>query len=416
MQARFRPPARLSLVLAAATACGPGITGIPDPITELPRQLTVAEGEVIDASNAFSFDLLHTVVGDAELGGGNVFLSPFSVSMALGMTLNGAAGETFESMRATLRFDNLDQTAINESYRDLTKLLLDLDDAVELTIANSLWARQGFPFHPTFFQTVEHYFDAHAAELDFSSPAAKDVINGWVNDKTHGRIEDIVEQINPLDVLFLINAIHFNGSWTNRFDEADTRLSDFHLEGGAGTVQVETMTGKVNVGTYTDWDRGIEVGELPYGGQAFSMVVAMPAPGGSVDDLVATLDQATWDGWMQRLHYDEAPVRFPKITMEYGVRLDTALKALGMGVAFDDSAADFSNMTDAQVFISRVRHKTFLRIDEEGTEAAAATSVGVTVTSAPMGLTVDRPFILAIRERLTGVILFMGVVRDPREP
>ena len=409
---------RLLVVLGGTAWLAAGcsdIMGPPEKLEELPRQLTVAEREVISASNDFSFRLLRQVLSGEDLGAGNVFISPFSVSMALGMALNGAAGETFDSMRATLGFGGLEQAEINASYRDLTSLLLGLDERTELRIANSVWARQGFPIYESFFRTARDYFGAEARELDFTSPTARESINGWVRDATNGRIEEIVDEITD-EILFLINAVYFKGEWTNRFDPSNTRPDPFFLEGAADPVQVETMHARdVDVGLFNVGD-GIEGGELPYGNQAFTMVLVMPPRGGSVDDLVASLDADAWQSWMERIDYRKGPVALPKWEMEYEARLDTALIDMGMGVAFDPARADFSRLTPDPrgVFISSVAHKTFLKVDEEGTEAAAATSVGFTPASAPDGLTVDRPFLVVIREQLSGTVLFVGVVRDPR--
>lgn len=407
---------RLLAVAAPVALCAAGctdVTGPVEPLEQLPRQLSVAEEEVIQASNDFTFRLLREVLADDELGSGNVFLSPFSVSMALGMTLNGAAGETFDAIRATLGFADLDQRDINESYRDLANLLLGLDRTTELRIANSVWARQGHTFHDEFFGSVREYFSAQAQVLDFGSPDAKDVINGWVSEATNGRIPKIVEEISGNDLMFLINAVYFKGEWTDRFDPANTRPSDFHAGAAGGPVQVTTMHAEhMRVGLFSG-PHGMVGGEIPYGNQAFTMVVLMPSPDGSIDEVVEALDADVWNTRMEQVRYvDEAAVALPKWEMEYEVRLDSALMRMGMGVAFG-AEADFTRATPSGAHISRVQHKTFLSVDEEGTEAAAATSVVLADSLGPQ-LLVDRPFVVAIRERLSGTILFIGVIRDPR--
>ncbi|MDH5590986.1 MAG: serpin family protein, partial [Gemmatimonadota bacterium] len=278
------------------------------------------------------------------------------------------------------------------------------------------WARQGFPFVPAFFDTVQDYFGAEAREMDFGDPATRDVINQWVSDATNGRIDTIVESISPLDILFLINAVYFKGDWTTKFDRDRTAPAPFQSATGSGSIQVETMNARdMLAGLFHLGATGIEGGELPYGNQAFTLTVVMPPHGGSVEDVVAALDDQAWKSWMEQISYDSVHVALPKMEIEYETRLDSVLMTLGMGVAFDANRSDFSNLTPAQdAHISRVRHKTFLKVDEEGTEAAAATSVDIGLTSLPQGLYVDRPFILAIRERLSGTILFLGVIRDPR--
>lgn len=410
--------AALAIAFAAA-ACqdpaGPEPEAAPETIEELPRQLSLVEEEIIARSNAFAFDLLREVHADGpdDPGQPNIFLSPLSASMALGMTMNGAAGETFDSMRATLGFDGLDQAEINQSFRDLTTLLLSLDPRVELRIANSTWARKGFPFVSEFFETVQTWFDAEARELDFTDPASVDVINGWAADKTNGRIREVIKRINDEVILFLLNAIYFKGQWTDRFDPASTSKGPFTLADGT-EIKVERMRGDPAI-RYASLD-DVTVGELPYGGKAFVMTIVLPRTG-SVADLIASLDDATWNRWISAAgEFRTAHVELPKFELEYAKRLNDPLIALGMGPAFDERA-DFSRLTHAGAHISFVKQNTYLKVDEEGTEAAAVTVVGVSVTSAgakPPELIVDRPFLVAIRERLSGAILFIGAIEDPR--
>jgi len=400
------------LLLPLATqGCGSGSTGPGKPITELPRLLTLAEEQIIGGSNTFGFDLLKEVDGARESSTPNTILSPLSATMALGMALEGADGGTFEAMQDALRFQGLAREEINASYRGLLDLLADLDPRVEFAIANSTWSRMGFPFLQSYFDAVTATFDAQVQELDFANPASKDIINGWVLEKTNGRIEEIVDAINPLDILFLVNAVYFKGSWTTQFKPEHTRPEIFHLESGE-EISVPTMSADIP-GRWGSFDQ-VELGELPYGGEAFTMVLALPPDGQTVSELVEELNDESWSQWMGALHEGDKPIQLPRFEMEWGGSLKEALQEMGMGPAFVPEA-DFSRMTPAQdAYISRVKQKTYLRVDEEGTEAAAATSVGVSVTSAPMPLRLDRPFLLAIRERLSGTILFLGVIRDPR--
>lgn len=392
--------------------CGSDGVGPPDPITELPRDLTLAEEQLIGRSNTFGFDLLKEVDGAREASAPNSILSPLSASIALGMALEGADGETFEAMKGALRFQGLSREEINASYRGLLDILLDLDPEVELGIANSAWSRQGFPFHSGYFDAVTTTFDAEVQELDFNAPGAKDIINGWVNEKTNGRIAEIIDAISPLDILYLINAVYFKGSWTTKFKPANTYAGAFQLESGE-QVSVPTMSGDempIRLGQVGE----VQVGELPYGGDAFAMVVVVPPFGTGVGQLLDQLDDDTWAAWLGSTAEGKFAVRLPKFELEWDGMLKDALSAMGMGPAFVPSA-DFSRMTPApDAHISAVRQKTYMKVDEEGTVAAAVTSVTVGVTSAPAGLYVDRPFLVAIRERLTGTILFLGVIRDPR--
>lgn len=398
------------LALAGIAACGES-TGPSEPrvIDVLPRQLSVAEREVIAGSNVFAFELLREVHA-REDESPNVFLSPLSASMALGMTLNGAAGETFDAMRATLGFDALSQEEINRSYHDLTELLLELDPRVELTIANSAWMREGYPFVPAFSETLGTWFDAETRTLDFFDPASVDVINGWASEQTQGRIPKVLDAISPDHILFLLNAIYFKGQWTDRFKTSQTRPASFTLADGS-VVQVERMSGRPEAGT--GWIDGVQLAELPYGGTAFVMTLVLPEQGRSLEEVIERLDAETWARWIESIgEYGELHVELPKFEIDYETRLNDALIALGMGPAFDHRA-NFSRLTPAGAQIDFVQQNTFLKVDEEGTEAAAVTTVGVRETSMPPSFIVDRPFLVAIRERLSGTILFLGTIGDP---
>jgi len=375
--------------MAFSQACGDPVGPTrPDPITELPRALTPAEQTVIARSTSFGFDLLREM--DSRRGGDqpNTILSPLSATMALGMALEGAEGETFTEMQATLGFEGMTREEINASYAGLLDLLLKLDPAVEVGIANSAWSRLGFPFTAGYFDAITGSFEAVVQELDFDDPGTVDVINQWVRDRTNDRIDSIVDAISPLDILFLINAVYFNGEWTTQFKEANTYQAPFHLEDGS-SVNVPMMSGDVEKAGFGWVDGGRVVAELPYGGQAFGMVVVLPGTGETVDDLLGALDDGLWTTWMESLHIGEAMVQMPKFELEWDGLLNDALKTMGMPRAFDAFQADFSRMTPAaDAHISAVRQKTYMRVDEEGTEAAAVTSVTVGVTSAPPGLTV----------------------------
>ena len=387
--------------------CGELFTGPgADEITELPRALSAAEVEIIGASNRFAFDLLT----QANRAGHNLFLSPLSASMALGMTMNGAAGETWNQMRDVLGFGSVAEEEINASYESLLELLVGLDPAVETAIGNSVWTRQGFPVHSDFLNSVRESFDAEVAELDFANPAASVRINEWVKAATNGRIEDIVPAAIPANVLmYLINAIYFKGSWTFRFDPSDTRSEPFHLDDGS-TRTVPLMTLREEL-PYQENDRFLAV-DLPYGGGAFSMTVLLPQQGVSVDTLAATLDAAEWEDIADGFHDTDVQLFLPRFRMSYERMLNDDLAALGMVDAFD-GRADFTRLSPVGgLFVSEVRQKSWVDVNEEGTEAAAATAVTI-VESAVPAVRADRPFLFFIRERLSGTILFAGKLASP---
>lgn len=418
---------RLPLILLvgasaiAGSACDAGPVG-PAPITGLPRDLTVAELDIIDGSNGFAFGLLSEVRA-VQPDSPNTFLSPLSASMALGMTMAGADGETWTQMRDALGFDGMEEQAINESYQSLIELLLGLDPSVELGLGNAIWVDevtllQGFRDRAT------TYFDAEVDTLDFDDPGSVDVMNAWVSEVTHGRIDRLLEAVDPDAMLYLINAIYFKGDWVSTFDEDGTYRAPFARADGS-RVTVDMMSDKVAHRTLNAGNPAAVQGvELPYGGGAYAAVALLPPEGVPIDEFVAGIDEVTWQGWMD--HFDQQAeaedpdqegmlVQLPKFELEWGASLVPALQALGMTDAFKPFVADFTRITADRddLYIYDVVQKSFVKVDEKGTEAAAATAVIIGPTSAPPSLTFDRPFLFAVRERFSGTILFMGVIGDP---
>lgn len=378
----------------------------------LPRSLTSSEKALIDAGNEFSFDIFRQVLSDEEEKQ-NLFISPLSISLALGMTLNGAAGETKAGIQETLDMTEMELQEINQSYQSLIKLLVELDPKVKMNIGNSLWARKGFTVRQEFKDTLHTYFDARLDSLDFADPAAVDIINGWVEEQTNGRIEEIIEEIPGNVVLYLINAIYFKGDWLYQFDPEDTQTEDFHLEDGS-TVQVDMMNKKMPVATYRSQE--VEVADLAYGDSLYTMTILMPADSDTpIDDFVQeSLNASNVASWIGQLQSSEIMMGLPRFESEYKKKLNDVLIAMGMDEAFD-GRADFSKINPyAALRISEVMHKANITVNEEGSEAAAATSVAI-VESAPPSFIVNRPFVYMIRERISGTVLFMGLMRNPAE-
>ena len=408
----------VGFITLIAISCFGDPTGPGSPsalITELPRSLSQAELDLIEANNAFAFKLFREIEAQEEAGS-NIFVSPLSVSMALGMTYNGAAGETQQAMAQTLEFQGLSLDDVNQGYRDLIDLLFDLDPQIEWQLANSIWYREGFFVEPSFLEVNRTFFDAQVEALNFSAPGAADVMNQWVSDGTNGRIEEIVDDpISDVTVMFLINAIYFKGDWRHQFDNDLTRDAPFMLLDGAD-ITTPTMYHKEEVGVRLAWDDLAWVIEMPYGGDAFTMTVVLPHPDVTLQSVVEALDAERWALWIANLHENEAFVVMPKFSFEYEISLKDVLTSLGMGIAFDEHwRADFSKINPSEyLYISEVKHKTFVQVDEEGTEAAAVTSVAINLQSGPLTFVIDRPFLFAIRERLSGTILFMGKMVDPR--
>ena len=415
------------LALGAGLLLGTGCDDISGPtrsslITELPRDLSISERAVIDGSNGFALGLLAELRALAP-DSPNTFISPLSASMALGMTMNGADGQTWTQMRDVLGFAGLEETAINDAYRSLIDLLLGLDGEVEIGLGNAIWVDE-VDLLAGFVDRTETYFDAEVDRLDFDDPSSADVMNGWVDSVTNGRIPKLLDRVDPDALLYLINAIYFNAGWRHTFDADRTAESSFRRLDGT-TVPVQMMAGRIGYRTLNAGSPGAVQGvELPYAGGAFTAVVLLPPHGTPIDEWVAGLDGGTWTEWMD--HFDsqftgEDPdgegllVRLPRFELEWGDSLDSALRALGMTDAFAPFQADFTRITSDRddLYVYDVKQKTYVRVDEQGTEAAAATSVSVGPTSAPPSIVFDRPFVFAIRERLSGALLFIGVIGDP---
>ena len=409
--ARFGAIAAIALVVACSSSTEPE----PDPdapqpsLEALPRALTAGEQRVIGAANEFSFALFRRL--SEARADSNVFTSPLSASMALGMAMNGAAGITYDEMRATLGFSaSATETEIGESYASLIALLRGLDPSVDFRIANSIWYRTGFPAAPAFLTAARDWFDARVSELDFASPNAVPAINDWVSSATSGKIPTILDRIEDDQVMFLINAIYFKGSWRTRFDPARTIMSTFHGVDGDQPAKLMRREGTMRWLATTEF----EAVDLPYGNGAYSMTVVLPAEGKRVDDVAASLGTSRWTTWMGQFGDADVELQLPRFQLKWERELIPDLQALGMRAAFDDGQADFSRMTtlNSQLYISLVKQKTFVDVNEEGTEAAAVTNVGVTLTSLPVRrpFIVDRPFLFVLRERLSGTILFIGKI------
>ena len=406
------------LLFSAASGCSsaPTASRTPVALNELPRPLTASETRVRDAANGFSFALWSRV--NAVQRDSSVFISPLSASFALGMTMNGAANQTWEEMRTSLQFGSASLGEINDGYKSLIALLTSLDAGVQMRIANSIWYRQEFAFRQSFMDTTRAYFGATVRGLNFADVAASlAAINGWASDATAGKIPTVLDNISSANVMFLVNAIYFKGSWRFRFDPSETRAATFTPSvGSVQTVQLMHRTDSLKFAETATY----QVADLAYGNSAFTMTVLLPKSGTSIETLAASLTPAGWQTIVAGLQQRRVDFSFPRLRLAWNRRLNDDLQALGMRLPFVGDAADFTQMAPApagnHLFIDFVKQNTFVDINEEGTEAAAVTTVGISVTSAPIlpVMRVDRPYLFVLRERLSGTVLFMGkIVRMP---
>ncbi|MBD0388302.1 MAG: serpin family protein [Nostoc sp. C3-bin3] len=390
-------------------------SNLPQSETPLQKKTVNSDTRIVESSNKFGFKLFSEVLKD-DKGEKNVFISPSSVALALAMTYNGASGSTQQAMAKTLELQGMTLPEINSSYAAVLKQLLDTQDAkVQLSIANSLWANQDVSFAPDFLKRTQDFYQAKVSNLNFKDAAASTIINNWVEENTKGKITKIVETIQPNQVLFLINAIYFKGNWSNEFDKSQTAQYPFYITSGR-RKQHPMMSQQGNYRYYEN--EQFQAVSLPYGKDGkVSFYIFLPKQNSNLKAFYQDLNIENWEKWMTQFNEQKGFIRLPRFKTDYDVSLNDALKTLGMEEAFS-SKANFSGM-GKNFAISQVKHKTFVEVNEEGTEAAAATSVGIVTTSLreepePFRMIVDRPFFSAIRDNQTGNILFMGSIIEPQ--
>ncbi|HLS89080.1 MAG TPA: serpin family protein [Sphingobacteriaceae bacterium] len=427
-------PALAVVLIGALLAAGCGLSGPggrtaaagigPEP--EGPGYEVDLDNDVAAALNRMGLRLYRQLAAQEGNGGGDdegddgggLFISPASIAMALAMTYNGARGETQAAMAQALSLEGLDLDTINESYYALIEELAaaaDPEAGVQLRIANGIWHRQGVDFYEDFLDRNRQFYGAAVETADFDDPATVDAINGWVSDMTEGRVTELLEEIRDDSVMFLINALYFKGNWTDPFDPSHTRPMPFN-----GGPEILMMFREGEMAHFKG--EGFEAVRLPYGEEGrLAMYVFVPDEESGLDAFTAALTYDNWKEWQAGFAEKVGRVGLPRFRLAYETKLNDALKAMGMEIAFDRLRADFSGMRPVSpgnnLFIGDVLHETFLQVDEEGSEAAGATSVEIREESAlipDFELVADRPFFVAIQDDVTGVLLFAGAVTDPQ--
>lgn len=377
--------------------------------------LTEKSAKIIAADNQFGFEIFQKV--NASLGEPkNTMISPMSISLALAMVYTGTSGDTKKQMEDMLHKSGLTPDDINQSYKELVAALSSHDPKVELAISNAIFYRNTFSVKNDFITTNQNYYQAEVAGLDFTKTAETlNKVNGWVNTKTKGKIDKIIEQVNPEDVMYLLNAIYFNGEWQYRFDPKETTDMPFTKEDNQ-VVQVPTMTIENPYKVYSH--ESFQMLEMPYGSGKYSMLIFLPASGKSTNNVISLLSAENVDDWLTKMTEQKEKVYLPKFEFKFDDSLVDELNALGMTDAFNDAKANLSGISDAaKLIISEVMHKSYIKVDERGTEAAAVTGITIGVTSMPIdnSFRVDHPFVFAIREKDTKAILFIGKVMNPNQ-
>jgi serpin B len=357
---------------------------------------------------------LHGVLAQAAAGK-NLFFSPLSVSIALAMVYNGARGSTLQAMARTAGFTGMSAADLNQAVSALLAGLHSRDRQVTLQLADSLWYRQGIGVAPAFVAALKATYGADATALDFASPSAPATINAWVKRQTHGLIPSIVGRIAPQDVLYLVNALYFKARWAAQFSPLNTAPGPFTLQNGQ-KVSVPMMTNNGSYGYAAAPD--YQAISLPYESGQFSLVVVLPASASSLARFQHGLSAASWQQLVGTLTPHYGRLGLPRFTVDYSAGLRPALSDLGMAIAFDPNQANLSGMfTAIRGYISSVQHRAVMEVNERGTKAAAVTSVGVSATAVPsqsFSMVVNRPFFCAIRDNVSGTLLFIGSIVDPR--
>lgn len=382
-------------------------------------ELDEKSAELIEADNTFGFDIFQKIREESTKE--NIMVSPFSISVALAMAYNGAESETKTEMQNTLRLSGLTPKKINASYKMLIIALQNLDKNAVLKITNAIFYKNGFSVKPDFIDINKEYYYAEVDGLDFNAASSVETINNWVAEQTNHKILKIIETLSPDDRMILLNAIYFNGTWKTKFDEEDTQTRNFRKLDGSD-VEIPMMN-KEDVLNYST-NNLFQAIELPYGNGNYNMIVLLPNEEKNSQDIIDDLSSENWKNWNESFEIKEhVVVTMPRFKFSYEFQLKEVLKKMGILKAFSDSEANFSGITnDEDLYISSVFHKSFIDVNENGTEAAAVTSITIGVTSVgtepiqKIYFTVDKPFIFAITEKDTDAILFIGEIRNPTYP
>jgi serine protease inhibitor len=379
-------------------------------------ELSSKQQLVIDQSNSFGFDFFREVYA-ASGNDQNLMVSPLSVSMALGMTRNGAAGSTLDAINNTMGLQDMTDTEANESFKYILETFSTLDPRVKMSIANSIWYRNTFNVQQDFINTDKTYFNAEVNAVDFDNPETVNTINTWVSDNTNQLIPKIINGISPDMVMYLINAVYFKGQWKYQFDKAETTDKEFNLTDGS-KVMSPSMIQHADLKYFSG--EGFEAVELPYNQGNYNMIILLPETGKDVASIIEQLNLNNWNTWYRQFSLKDIQIQLPKFKFAYDEpSMMPVLSNLGMEIAFDPDHADFTRINaGGGLYISEVKHKTYVETNEEGTEAAAVTSIGIAVTSigedpVPYDFIVNRPFIFFINEKSSGSVLFIGTVMNP---
>lgn len=373
----------------------------------------------IESTNKFSFKLFAEIIKNEKNKNENIFISPVSMATVLTILYNGANGETQQAIGKTLELQGLGLEELNIANAALRSNLENLDPQVKLSIANSFWGRKEEPFKPEFMAKINKFYNAEIENIDFSDPQSTSTINDWIKKSTNNTIDRIVDRFEPNTVFVVLNAIYFEGAWTQPFPKEATQERPFNLLNGTRKMH-PMMSRTINYPTYYENEK-IQAIRLPYGENRLAMYVFLPKSNVNWQSFCELLTAEKWNQWLNELKgansQDNRPekllLRLPRFKLEYEVDLVAILKNLGMAIAFTPNA-DFSEMTASPLWISQAKQKTFIEVNEERTVAGAVSMAAGTRSPIEVNMIVDRPFFYAIGDDRTGTILFMGSVVDPQ--
>lgn len=366
--------------------------------------------------NVFGFNMLENTEADDS---DNLFLSPTSLFLAMSMVYNGADGETKDEIQSAFDLENSDLDKLNKATASLMDMLDKDTDAIETEIANSIWVSDDLELQDSYQKRVQDYLQADVHAIDISDDSSVDDINQWVQDATNDKITDIVESpLNQDIVALLLNAIYFNGDWAYPFDPDETTKEAFRTYKGED-VDVDMMKLHEDRLSYME-DDTVQAVSLPYGDGEMKMDIFVPKEDESMTTFKENLTKNKWNEWQNEFHEQEGTVELPKFELDYEETLNDMLQKMGIEKAFDDNA-DFPNMIrdDDAIRLSEVKQKTYVNVDETGTEAAGSTSTEMETTSLPVDepfhIVADKPFFITITDDEADIILFMGIVNNPEE-
>ncbi len=404
--------AALALIIMTATACSlKKPTEVKGKYTIKAKELTAPVDKISNANNKVALKFLNETLKNNS--GKNVIISPLSLNTVLALTQNGAAGSTKQEMLKALEMEGYDENLINESYKNIIAHFNSLK-SIQTKLGDSIWIRKGADVKKQFIDMGKEFYEAEINEVDFTKKNTVDTINKWVSNHTAGKINKMMDSFEPDTYMALINTVYFKGKWSTPFSENNTSKQKFFVSDGS-TKEVDMMKETMAIDYVKNTD--FQAVRIPYEDNNFGMYVFLPNKDSSTDKLMNNMNIDNWNKWISEFKKTQVNVSLPKFKIEFEEKLNDMLIGFGMKSAFGDSA-NFSNITEkSDLYIDLVKQKSYIDVNEAGTEAAAATAVVMREVSMPLDPPIqfiaDRPFIYAITDKNTGLIIFMGKVEKP---